>query len=133
MDISSLLFKLACSQQPVANARIAAALVYKNRVVAFGHNRYKSHPLQKRYGKNEHSIYLHAELDAIATLCRSISSSVEPSRCILYIVRAKFANVDRRSYIYGLARPCIGCMRAIAAFGINRVCYSTDNQTMEVL
>ena len=128
MDIPSLLFKLACSQQPVANARIAAALVYKNRVVAFGHNRYKSHPLQKRYAKNENSIYLHAEIDALA---RGIILANTSNWC-LYIVRAKYNRPNGR-LVYGLARPCIGCMRAIVAFGINRVCYSTDNQTMEVL
>lgn len=126
MDIPSLLFKLACSQEPVANARIAAALVYKRQIIAFGRNRRKSHPLQARYGKNEQSIYLHAELDCI-------SRSIDPAKCSLFIVRAKYSSTARSAHVYGLARPCIGCMRAIAAFGIQSVCYSTDKQTMEWL
>ena len=46
-------------------ARLAACVVYKRDIVSFGINQLKSHPFQAKFSKNEDSIFLHAETDAI--------------------------------------------------------------------
>ena len=133
MNIPELLFRFALASPPVAHTRIAAALVHKRQVLAFGRNQYKTHPLQAQYGKNEQSIYLHAEIDAIARAWGNLEG--EPLRrgsrrgTVLYILRIKRES-SRGKYVLGLAKPCIGCMRAIIAFGIDRVCYSTNERSM---
>ena len=46
-------------------AKLAAAVVIKNEIIAIGFNRRKSHPFQAQYQTNDKQIYLHAETDAI--------------------------------------------------------------------
>ena len=100
----SLLFEIAKNVPKVAGARIAAALVYHGKIIAQGQNRYKSHPLQKEWGKNEKAIFLHAELDAAK---RIYQERLDFSDYTIYIARAKrMGNV----WIPGNARPCVGCM-----------------------
>ena len=63
--ILSELALIAKELRPIQSARIAAAIVQKNNIVSIGVNSRKSHPFQKKYGKNDDSIFLHAETDAI--------------------------------------------------------------------
>ena len=105
----------------VGNQRLAAALVRGNRVVSFGTNKRKTHPLQKRFARNHHCIYLHAEIDAIKNALKEIAVE-ELARCTLIVVRTKKDGSN------GLARPCKGCMSAIETFGIRQVIYSTNKQ-----
>lgn len=125
------LFKVAMATPRVATAKIAAALVYKRRVVSYGVNTLKSSPFQKKYSMNEHSIYLHAEIAAIKNCLRSFD--VEDLRHMsLVICRVKW-HEDTATWGTGLAKPCSGCQRAIAEFGIKNVYYSTNENTVEVL
>ena len=41
------LFLLARDVKPVASARLAAAILYKNEIMSFGFNSNKTHPFQK--------------------------------------------------------------------------------------
>jgi deoxycytidylate deaminase len=122
----NLLSKIAIAVEPVANARIASALVYKNEVVSVGICKHKSHPFQAEYSKNNNSIFLHSETDCIKNALKDISVEVL-SKCTLYIVRVKYEDAKRRKFIFGLAKPCEGCTRAIANFNIKEVIYSLDN------
>lgn len=117
------LFKLASSIEKVAGARIASSLVLKNSVLSFGFNQRKTHPFQAKFGKNVDSIYLHAEVDAIKNALKSYSLE-DLKNSVLYICRSKTIN---KLLVTGLAKPCDGCMRAIASFNIKRVVYSTDD------
>ena len=117
------LFKLASSIEKVAGARIASSLVLKNTILSFGFNQRKTHPFQAKYGKNNESIYLHAEADAIKNALKCYSLE-DLKNSVLYICRSKTMN---KSIVTGLAKPCEGCMRAIANFNIKRVVYSTDD------
>lgn len=110
---------------PVKTARIAAALVYKNRVVGVGYCQKKSHPLQSRFGKNPEAIYLHAEVDAIRNALNSVGPEVI-SKCTMYVVRQRRPNSITREWQDALAKPCSGCQGAIAAFDIPRVVYTTN-------
>jgi len=130
--VIDILSKVAVAVEPVANARLAAALVYKNEIVSFGINKKKTHPFQAKYGKNKDSIFLHAENDCIMNALRIISVD-QLSKCSLYICRVKYSNNVERKFVYGLAKPCPGCARAIANFNIRNVIYSSDNNSIEKL
>lgn len=107
--------------------KLAAAVVYKKSIVSLGLNSYKTHPLMSRYGKNHHSVFLHAEVDAIKNALRVISPD-ELSRCELFVYRVKKPAQYHTSWVTGLARPCEGCMRAIEAFGLQGVYYTLDRE-----
>lgn len=122
--ILNVLFDAARTHEPAANARLAAGVLYKNNMISIGINQLKSHPFQKKWGKNKDSIYLHAEIHAIFNSLRI----VEPDflkKCSLWICRVK-ANDS-----FGLAKPCEGCMKAINAFGIKNIYYTTNEEHVE--
>jgi deoxycytidylate deaminase len=110
---------------PVGAARIAAAIVYKNELISVGVCSYKSHPLQKHYGRNPHSIYLHAEVDAlIKAQSRIKARGISLKKCTLYVARVKRASSDSTGFIAGLAKPCEGCMKAIHEAGLINIVYT---------
>lgn len=125
----NILSKIAIAVEPVAQARLAAAIVYRNEIISFGVNQRKTHPFQAKFSKNEDSIYLHAETDAIKNALKHISID-ELSNSTLYICRVK---IVEQKFVFGLSKPCCGCMRAISNFGIKNVYYSLDNKGYEML
>ncbi|MAE82165.1 MAG: hypothetical protein CMB80_05485 [Flammeovirgaceae bacterium] len=116
-------FEISTTVLPVTKqgARLAALIVYKGKVLSVGTNRKKSHPFQNRYRKNDSAIYLHAETDAIK---KALREKDDLSKCTLYIARARGS--EKYGFNPGLARPCVGCMRAIVDFGIRKVFYTTN-------
>jgi len=127
--IMNLLLKMARDVEPVGQARLAAAIVYKNDIVAFGTNKKKTHPFQRRFCKHENAINLHAETDAIKNALRDLSVD-QLSRSSLYVARVRYEtsqiDLNKKFLRPGLAKPCVGCSRAISTFGIQKVCYSCD-------
>ena len=118
-------FREAQTCEPVARARISAA-VYKNgRLLGTGKNSLKTHPFQKMYGKNEHAIHLHAE---VAAILKATSTGEDLSSAMLVVARAKHSGVSQ-PFVYGLARPCSGCRMAIASVGIKQVYFSCDGDS----
>lgn len=130
--IFNLLQKIAETVEPVAQARIASCLVYKNDIISIGINKNKTHPMQKRYGKNSKAIYLHSEIDTIINALRDYDPEVL-IKSKLYILRVKRPESSSKAFIWGLAKPCSGCQHAIEQFGIKSVYYSTDEGTFEEL
>lgn len=126
-----LVSKMAEDVIPVSNARIASAVVLGNTVVGMGHNSYKTHPLQAKYGTTEYNIHIHAEIDAIKNSLKRISVD-DLSKATLYISRVKKKD-KKRGFVPGLSAPCDGCMGAIADFGIKRVVYSLDDRGFGVI
>jgi tRNA(Arg) A34 adenosine deaminase TadA len=118
--------KFAEANDSDQTVRMAAAIVRNNKIISVGLNSKKSHPLQAKYGKNPQAVFLHAEIDAIKNALREIDID-DFAKCDLYICRVKKAKPFAKHYISGLAKPCAGCQRAIAAFGIKRVIYTTDD------
>jgi deoxycytidylate deaminase len=121
--IQDTLFKLAQSVEPVRGARIAAAVVLRGKVVAYGYNHMKTHPFQTKYAKNEHAIFFHAETHAIKNALRSIEVD-ELSKCELYIMRARY-NANHK-WEFGMSLPCEGCKKCIEEFGIKQVYYTVN-------
>ena len=108
-----------------SNIRFAAAVVRGNRIVSIGVNHMKSHPFQARYAKNEMAIFLHAEVHAIKNALRDVDVN-DLSKCDIYITRVKKKKAGDKHFIWGLSKPCPGCERAIAEFGIRRTIYTCD-------
>lgn len=120
---------IAEDTQGVARARLASSIVINNKTVSIGINSYKSHPFQKKYGKNSESIYIHSEISAINKALKRVPS-LDLSNATLYIARVKKSSKYAKHFdSWGLAKPCEGCMRAIAAFNIKKVYYTTDENS----
>jgi tRNA(Arg) A34 adenosine deaminase TadA len=119
-DIIRMLEKIAEDVSPIKTARMAAAVVYRGEIISIGVNSYKSDPLQARYAKNEHAIYLHAEIAAIKKALKRIDKN-DLKKCDMFIVRRKMHNGEMCN---GLAKPCVGCQRAIDTYQLNRVNYT---------
>lgn len=117
---------------PAQREKLAAAIVCRNKIISIGMNSMKSHPMAAKYGKNEHAVYLHAEVAAIKNALREISVD-EFSKCDIYITRVKKEKPFTNKYVWGLAKPCAGCERAIAEFGLKRVVYTCDDGDYEVV
>ena len=111
---------------PNDREKFAAAVVYRNRIISIGMNSMKSHPMAAKYGKNEHAIFLHAEVAAIKNALREINVD-DFSKCDIYITRVKKEKPFSNKFIWGLSKPCRGCERAIAEFGLKRTIYTCDN------
>src|SRR5690348_5735347 len=91
-----MLLKMTEDRPEVASTRISSCIVQRNRIVSFGFNQYKSHPFQKRFGDNEHKIYLHAEISAI---CNALKRKIDLTQCSLYIARIKRPSPNSKVWI----------------------------------
>jgi deoxycytidylate deaminase len=123
--------KLAIANEGVQGRfKLASAIVYKKYVIATGVNSYKTHPLMNSEGYKEGQVFLHAEMDAIKNALKLIDSE-QLTKCDLYVVRVKRPHYKSKKWIYGLAKPCKGCTKAIANFGIRNVYYSENENDLE--
>ena len=129
--IQQMLTRLAIENPGVQGRfKLAAGIVYRKHLIATGVNSYKTHPLMNAWGKNEDSLFLHAEIDAIKNALKLIDQN-QLAKCDMYIVRVKrFSPSDKNKWTYGLAKPCIGCRRAIGNFNIKNVYWTTDEQNI---
>ena len=124
VGILHTLAKIAAAN-PNPQEKFAAAIVYRNRIISVGMNSMKSHPLQAKYRKNPHAVFLHAEIAAIKNALREVEVD-DLAKCDIYIARVKRPNQFTKKYVFGLSKPCCGCQRAIAEFGLKRTIYTTD-------
>lgn len=130
-QFADIAFRNAMSQDLVGKARVCAAIILGNRLISFGRNQKKTHPIQQEYKKNDQAINLHAEIDAIIRALKFISVD-DLAKSTLIIARAKKAGSKHRDpFVYGLAKPCAGCRAAIAAYRIRKVIWTTDEQTLD--
>lgn len=110
-------------------AKVSACIVQRGVPLEIGTNRNKSHPFQLKYSRNKESIFLHAEISAIKNAMRFLSLD-DLEHTDLYVCRMK--NI-KGNMVYGLAKPCEGCMKAIVEFGIKTVYFTTNEGTIEQL
>jgi deoxycytidylate deaminase len=130
--IFSILKEVAIATPKVAGAKVSAAIVYKNRIISIGVNSMKSSPLQAKYAANKDlSIFLHAEIAAIKNALRQLDVEDFP-KTTLFICRAK-TDILTNKMTFGMSKPCPGCQRAIAEFGIKRAIYTLDDSGWEVI
>lgn len=93
--------------------RMAATIYDGRRMASYGLNSRRTHPLQARFGRNEQSLCLHAEIAALANARQSVAGMV------MYVARV-YRNGEP-----ALAKPCAGCERAIVEFGLSDVQWTT--------
>ena len=96
---------------------MAAVLVKGNRVLSFGINRYKTHPLQV---SNRFTNSIHAEVDC---LTKAPYDSIKGST--IYVCRRKALGE------LGNARPCKGCEAHLRKLGVSKVVYSGEGGEVE--
>lgn len=128
-----IIHTLACfcsCQELVADARVCSAVVLSGEIIAIGQNKTKTHPLAKQYGKNADCMTIHAELDALIKASKQLDES-ELKRSTLYVCRIRMT--PKRKILYGIAKPCCGCARAINAFGIRRLVYTNDDSSLTII
>lgn len=94
--------------------RLAAVLTDGYSTVV-GYNSYKTHPLQARFGTDEHKIHIHAEIAAIR---EGAARRICFKDFTLYVARVLADGT------VGNSRPCTGCLAAIKEFGVKRVIYT---------
>jgi deoxycytidylate deaminase len=102
----------------------SALITYKNEVISLACNRFKSHPFQKKFGRADEAIFLHAEISAIKQALRRLSLK-ELSKSSLYVVRVSINSDNNPIFCY--SKPCEGCMRAIEEFDIQKVLYTNED------
>lgn len=124
LKIINYLGTIAEDMVPVSNARMAAAVYYKNKLISVGTNQYKTHPFALEYAKNPEARFLHAEADVILKARKRLSER-ELSKSSLFVVRIK--NNQKGDVLFGLAKPCSGCLSCIQDHRIKRVIYTTNS------
>jgi tRNA(Arg) A34 adenosine deaminase TadA len=112
--------------------KLASAIVMNGDIVATGVNSYKTHPMMAKYSSDGASVFLHAEIDAIKNALNKISTK-EMEKCDLYVIRVKRPDPIQKIWINGMAKPCMGCMRAIVSFNLRNVYYTTTNGLIDRL
>lgn len=130
-QIFDTLFSVALNTERVANAKMAAAIVRRNKIIAIGINNTKTNPFITDFKKHPEANFPHCEVEAIRIALRNISEE-ELSKCDLYISRVK-KNRRGGEYVTGLAKPCEGCMKAIMRYKPRNVYYTTDTNEIETL
>ena len=114
--------------EPVSNARLAAMVIHKGKIVSIGVNQHKSHPFAAEYSKNPEAIFLHAETDAIYKAKKKLTSS-ELRKATLIVVRVKTSGKDT---VFGLSKPCEGCTKCIQDHEIGTVIYTENSNKNEM-
>lgn len=122
--IIKTLFGLAQDVEPVSRARIVAAIVHRNKIISYGFNQLKTHPMAARFSKHPEARFLHAEVSAIRNCIKKHGSDIL-QKSSLFVARAKQRN-DSDDFYWGMAKPCIGCSKAISTFKIPTVIYTTN-------
>jgi len=124
--VLSMLTKLAIENPGLQNRfKLSAGVVYKKNLISTGVNSYKSHPMMKGPGYNPEQIFMHAEVDAIRNALRLIPQQ-EMEKTELYVVRVRRPCGNTKKWVYGMAKPCAGCMMTIASFNISKIFWTTD-------
>lgn len=126
MSINAQNLRGAGNTSSGAGCRVIAAIFINKKFLTFGMNSRKSNPFQVKYGKNEESIYFHAETNAIKRAIDLVGyNDLKRAKTTMFISRVK-KMPNNRNFIWGISKPCRGCMTAIIDMDIDYVIYSLD-------
>lgn len=109
----SNLTERAHNSKGASGKRLAAVITRGPIALGYGLNSYKTHPLQKKFATTEHNLFLHAEVECLARSSRMSLGYLVGATA--YVVRVSSKGELR------MAKPCIGCTRALVSFGIKQV------------
>ena len=108
---------------------IGAIVVYNGKIISTGFSSNKSHPLQMRLNEFRlfspsctfiHNHSIHAEVMAITNASKILSEN-EFKNIKLFVYRTV-----KKTGLYGMCRPCKGCMELINRKKIKHIYYTTD-------
>lgn len=125
MKIAETLLKIAESVPKVGAGKLASALMYKGRVISFGVNSKRTHPIAKQFNRYP---YLHAETEALIRGAKILTER-EMSKSSLYVVRVKMSD-QKGMPVMGMSKPCDGCLHCASHYGISKIVYSGDDLQM---
>jgi deoxycytidylate deaminase len=114
------LLKIAEKVEPVSKARLAAAILYKKKIVSVGTNKYKTHPIMYKFKKNDQAIFLHAEVDAIVKASKKLTEK-QMGKAELIVVRVLNDGTP------AISKPCDGCKLCISDYNIKKTYYIKEN------
>lgn len=121
-QIFDVLDEVAVDHPYFGNAKVAAAVVHRGRIVSVGVNREKTHPVQAKFGGWGHT---HAEVDAVL---RAERQGIDVSGMEVYVLRIK-KDGPRGPWVRGNARPCPACSRFLADRSVARAHWTCDDGT----
>lgn len=107
------------------NVRMGALIVHRNSIISFGQNDCKTDPFQAKFADHEWRVHIHAEVNAIKKALKHLSTR-DIQNATLYVVRLKHNPIDK-GFMRGMAKPCKSCQMCLAAFGISKVIYTTED------
>lgn len=128
-----LLEKIARDVPAVKSARIASSIYINNRLISIGTNQNKTCPFQAKYVRNSKcGSLIHSEINCLKNALRRINVD-DLSHATMYICRMKYLNSSEScdKMEWGMSRPCSGCMGALIGFGLKRIVFTTNEQTLE--
>ena len=114
-------YNIALDVEPFANARIAAILVHRNRIISIGTNWSKTHPIALKFQKNKKATYPHAEVVCLHNAHKR--GFDQWAKATLFIARVR--KIDGK-IVQGNCRPCHGCFSAIEHFGVGKIVWTGD-------
>jgi deoxycytidylate deaminase len=117
------LAKRMAQQSTYGNVKHGAILVKGGSVLnaAFNKGSHCGFGNRFRVRKTGHAT-LHAELGCVLNLDRSVTNGAE-----VYVVRV---NKEGK---YRMSKPCTMCQSVLEHVGVNKVYYSTNNETLEMI
>ena len=124
--IITQLFEMAQDSEIVCRARVVSAIVYQNKIIAYGFNQVKTHPMAAKFSKHPGAHSLHAEVAAIRNCIRKYGPDIL-KKSTIFVARAK-QSYDNSEFSWGMSKPCVGCTKAIKTFKIPKVVYTTENE-----
>lgn len=114
---------------PYKRLKMVAFLIYRGKIVNFGVNSDKTSPLQSIYRKKTDLVsipdFIDKEHAEINLLRRTYFGDFDMRKVELVIISKR---IDGS---YRLARPCKTCMGAIRDYGIKKIWYTTNENTIE--
>lgn len=113
----TLLNEAKTNSSLIRSSRHAAAVVYKKKILAIGHNKRKSHPIELKFQKIPGAIFLHAEKDAIIKTMNRYGDQIL-QHCSIYVLRVM------KNGSLGYSKPCESCQAFIKSVGIKKIYWS---------
>ena len=108
-DTAIFAAKLSCN-----TFRLGAVIFKGDKVISFGTNSSKSHPIVKEYSRDENKIYIHAEIHAI------LKAKDEVKDADLLVIR-----LNKNDELC-MAKPCDVCKQLIIDSNIRNIVYSGE-------
>lgn len=116
--------------EPYHRLKVVSFLIYKGKIVNFGVNSSKTSPLQFKYRNKTDLKFIENFLDKehaeINCLRRTYFGDFDMKK-VEFVIISKRSNGD-----YRLARPCCTCMTALKDYGIKKIWYTTNSNTIEM-